>query len=222
MASVLSTRPRGSLTAAEVVAVTIALLRDEGAEQFTMRRLAAELGVNPMTIYLRFDSKEALLDAVVSELLDDIELPEAEGSLSDRAVALARAVRDHLVGARTVLPIIDVGPYLAESMIVASEVGLELMDDAGLVDDAAVAAYRALFWHAVGFSLAYQSMTDRAAVSMSDSVYDFDPEAIPHLTSLLDNFDPLDVDALFEHATRALFAGLAAANVTHSRSEITP
>jgi len=63
------------LTADETVEAASRLLHRDGPDAFSMRRLAAELDVNPMTIYLRFENKEALLRAVGERRLRSIQLP---------------------------------------------------------------------------------------------------------------------------------------------------
>ncbi|PVZ14312.1 TetR/AcrR family transcriptional regulator C-terminal domain-containing protein [Actinomycetospora cinnamomea] len=54
--------PRRGLDVDTVVAATTALLDAHGAEALTMRRLATELGVAPMTLYTYVPGREALLD----------------------------------------------------------------------------------------------------------------------------------------------------------------
>ena len=52
------------LTPDRIVTVARGLISEHGLSDFSMRKLAAALDVNPMTIYLRFDNKDALLGAV--------------------------------------------------------------------------------------------------------------------------------------------------------------
>ncbi|MCK9893507.1 helix-turn-helix domain-containing protein [Frankia sp. AgB32] len=56
---------RESLTPARVLDAATALLERHGVRQFSMRRLAAELGVAPTAIYWHVGNREELLDAVV-------------------------------------------------------------------------------------------------------------------------------------------------------------
>ena len=53
------------------------------ALRFSMRKLAAALDVNPMTIYLRFENKDALLDAVAGES-GRVQGPPADGTGATR------------------------------------------------------------------------------------------------------------------------------------------
>ncbi|MEU7526608.1 TetR/AcrR family transcriptional regulator [Saccharothrix sp. NPDC042600] len=55
----------GQGTADRLVAAAMAILRAEGAQAVTMRRVAAEVGVTAMATYRHFPNREALLRAVV-------------------------------------------------------------------------------------------------------------------------------------------------------------
>lgn len=57
-------RPRGSLTAEEVLDAALALIDADGLEGLSMRHLGVALNVNHMTPYRFFPSRAALLDAL--------------------------------------------------------------------------------------------------------------------------------------------------------------
>jgi len=63
--------PRGrppAHTRAEVVTAAIAVADAEGLEGLTMRRLAAELGAGPMSLYTYVRDKEELVDLIVDQV----------------------------------------------------------------------------------------------------------------------------------------------------------
>lgn len=61
--------PRGTVTRARVVDTASRLIAAEGYENVTMRGLARELGVAPMSLYRHVANKDDLLDEVVDRLL---------------------------------------------------------------------------------------------------------------------------------------------------------
>ncbi len=60
---------RALLDVGHVIDVALAILDAEGLEAVSFRRLSADLGVSHMTLYGYFDSKEALLDALVARTI---------------------------------------------------------------------------------------------------------------------------------------------------------
>jgi AcrR family transcriptional regulator len=52
------------------------LIDEQGLETLTMRKLAQELGVDPMSLYRHFANKDALLDGLTEVLWAEVALPE--------------------------------------------------------------------------------------------------------------------------------------------------
>ena len=202
-----TTRARGSLEAGEIITVARRLIEHHGLDAFSMRKLAAELGVNPMTIYLRFENKDRLLEAVAADALGEIDLPHESGSPSERAVELAIAVRRHLLESRELLAVIPSAEALDAAMLRATDAGLEIMRDGGLAGADAVAGFRALFWHAVGFAMNHDAIRARQSASLARVALD-DPGRYPTLAELGSHFTDPDPDAVYVIATRALVNGL--------------
>jgi TetR/AcrR family tetracycline transcriptional repressor len=61
---------RPLLDAERVLDVALAILDAEGLEAVSFRRLSAELGVSHMTLYGYFESKDALLEAIVARTIE--------------------------------------------------------------------------------------------------------------------------------------------------------
>src|ERR1041384_2500952 len=66
------TRP---LTRERIVAAAMALSAKDGVEALSMRRLGATLGVEAMSLYHLFPSKQHLIDALVDEAIGSLEFP---------------------------------------------------------------------------------------------------------------------------------------------------
>ncbi|MEV0896279.1 TetR/AcrR family transcriptional regulator [Actinoplanes sp. NPDC049802] len=72
---------KAPLSRAGVVAVAVRIMRDEGLEQVTMRRLAAELDTGPASLYVYIRNTAELHGALLDELLAELERPgTAKGS----------------------------------------------------------------------------------------------------------------------------------------------
>ncbi len=67
----------GPVTAEVVVDAALAVIDEEGLDALTMRRLAHDLGVEPVTIYRQLPSKDAILAGVAEKLWREMAPPEA-------------------------------------------------------------------------------------------------------------------------------------------------
>ncbi|MGZ8822243.1 MAG: TetR/AcrR family transcriptional regulator C-terminal domain-containing protein [Aeromicrobium sp.] len=82
-----------SLTEKEIVDAALEVIRTEGLEALSMRRLSRELGRSAMAPYWYVADKQQLLDLVAREVLSEVEIPAAEsGSWEDRLRAVVEAI----------------------------------------------------------------------------------------------------------------------------------
>ncbi|MBA2489182.1 MAG: TetR family transcriptional regulator [Chloroflexi bacterium] len=66
---------------------------ERGLSALSMRRLGAELGVDPMAVYHYFSDKRAIVLALVERLLSDFMTTDASGTWPERVRAWARSYR---------------------------------------------------------------------------------------------------------------------------------
>jgi AcrR family transcriptional regulator len=84
----------------DVVEHALEVLDRHGLADLSMRRLAADLGVQPSALYWHFASKQALLAAVADEVLRRGERPVPDGPWQDQVTAEAHALRDAMLAYR--------------------------------------------------------------------------------------------------------------------------
>jgi AcrR family transcriptional regulator len=70
--------PRRSLSREAIVEATLTILRAEGIDAVSMRRVAAELGTGPASLYAHVAHKEELLELVFDEVAGEVPLPEPD------------------------------------------------------------------------------------------------------------------------------------------------
>ncbi len=99
---------RSPLTADRVLAGAIELADRIGIESFTIRKLATELDVKPMTIYYHIASKESIIDGIVDVVFSEIDLPPV-------GTHWKTAIRQRCISARAVLARHPWAPPLMES-----------------------------------------------------------------------------------------------------------
>ena len=150
MAEEASQRP--GLSRERIVEAALAVVASEGLEALSMRRLAQELDVWPMSVYRYFRDKDELLDAVVEAAADEVAVAGGAGSWRDR-------IRDLLHQARAALghEPARLGTRFARAMLTPgalrlSEAGLAILQEAGFEPDEAARAWRALCGYTFGFT----------------------------------------------------------------------
>ena len=80
-----------------VVERALGVLDTHGLADLTMRRLGAELGVQPSALYHHFRNKQSLLAAVADEILARGPQPAADGGWDDRVIGICTSLRDALL-----------------------------------------------------------------------------------------------------------------------------
>ena len=66
----------GPVTAEAVIDAALVVIDEEGLDALTMRRLAHDLGVEPVTIYRQLPNKDAILAGVAEKLWREMAPPE--------------------------------------------------------------------------------------------------------------------------------------------------
>lgn len=90
---------RGTLSRDRVLAAAVGIADRDGIAGVTMRRLAAELGVEAMSLYHHLPGKERLLDGLVDAVAREIE--DATAQIGD--CGWSRSVRQRCLAARSVM-----------------------------------------------------------------------------------------------------------------------
>lgn len=86
--------PRPATLSTESIAAAALRVGDrEGVKAMSMRRIAAELGCDPMSLYRHFPDREALLDAVADLALADAPDPRPDQPWDERLVAVLTSIR---------------------------------------------------------------------------------------------------------------------------------
>ena len=125
-------RGRPPLISRERVLATALQIADErGLEDLTMRRLGAELGVDPMTVYHHVADKAALFDGIVGHVYSEIEIPPVSGDWSTDLRTIMNAARATLLGHPNVVALLGTRPAIAEPAFDLMEAITSLLLKAG-------------------------------------------------------------------------------------------
>lgn len=137
--------PDTPLTREHIVTTALALVDRDGPRALSMRRLGAELGVDPMAVYYHLPSKDALLDAIVEAVMAEIALDD-DGSApaEERILRAAESYRDALLAHARALPIVLTRSPATPAAMRPVEVLLGILADAGLPPHRAMAGMNAV------------------------------------------------------------------------------
>ena len=148
---------RAGLSRQAVLAAARRIADEEGVDRLTMRRLAAELGVMPNALYTYVPDKEALLDALVDDLLGDIDPGDHdEGGWRDGLIRVMDSSRRLLLAHPQLVPVFLARPGLGPNAARLGEITFGLLRRGGIEGEQAVAAFRVLLIYSLGFA-AYQA-----------------------------------------------------------------
>jgi AcrR family transcriptional regulator len=137
-----------------IVAAAIGFIDEFGLPGLTMRRLGGILGVEAMSLYRYVPGREALLDAVVETIVDEMQhdedvLEAPQDGWQDFLQRLAHGIRRVALAHPRVFPLVasrpTEAPWLRPPLrsVRWVESMLEALEKEGFSDDAAVGAYRA-------------------------------------------------------------------------------
>ena len=125
------------------------LVKEEGLDGLSMRRLAQELDVWPMSVYRYFQDKDALLDALADEAVAGVQMPSAR-QWRRRIEALVTGIRSALDASPQGLRQRIGAPGMTPTMTGLSEEAVAVLCEAGLGEDDAASAWRALLGYTFG------------------------------------------------------------------------
>ncbi|MFF4181634.1 TetR/AcrR family transcriptional regulator [Streptomyces sp. NPDC001691] len=149
-----------------ITAEAVRLLDAEGSAKFSMRRLAAELGVTAMSLYWYVDTKDDLLELALDSVFAEIELPDMADESADwrdqlrdiargyRAVFVRHAWASALIGRY-----LNIGPH---AMAFASA-AQRLLARTGLPPHGQMGGMAAVFQFVYGFGTIEGTFVRRCA-----------------------------------------------------------
>jgi AcrR family transcriptional regulator len=201
--------PETPLTRERIVATALALVDRSGVGALSMRRLGAELGVDPMAVYYHLPSKEALEDAIVEAVMAELDLSmdDPGETPEERIMVAVRAYRDHLAAHGNALPIVLARAPATAVAMRPVELLIGLLRTAGLPPWQALAGMHTIAAAVRGMVGISAGQPGRSREQIAAMVAALPADQFPHLREAsLGPGDPWQRD--FEFGMRALARGL--------------
>jgi len=141
------------LTCERIVASALALIDRDGLADFSLRRLGAFLGCEPMSIYHYFPSKAHLMDALIDDALRSVSVGPPDADPIDQLRAMTRSYLQVAHRHPRLFPLIAVHRLNTPTGVSLIEEALALVH-AAIPDDRLAAQYfRVLSYYVTGAAL---------------------------------------------------------------------
>ena len=146
-------QPWGTITRQHVIEAGMRAVASSDPDRLTIRSLAQDLGVAPMTIYRHVRDKDDLLEEVVDRLLAEAWRPESDGRdwrawIVEAADRLRQLIVSQPAARQVYLRHAVLSPAARERM----EASLAVLRSSGASEEEAARAYVALQTYTIGFA----------------------------------------------------------------------
>jgi AcrR family transcriptional regulator len=197
-----------------VVAAARGIIDRHGLRALTMRRLAAELGVTPNTLYSHVADKSALLDLLMDDVAGDVKPPDPDTVEWRHGLhTLFASTRRTVAAAPELAPLFLSRAPRGPNALRLGEVTLQLLARGGVRGPAAVHALRALLVYSFGYATfaaaRAEDLDSRARVQYAERAFAAD-DSLPLTTALAYELARAPAEAGFEEGLDSLIAGIGA------------
>ncbi|BAJ28125.1 MULTISPECIES: TetR/AcrR family transcriptional regulator [Kitasatospora] len=211
--------PARTVTRERIADAALLVLEREGLTGLSMRKVAAEIGVQAASLYWHVRNKEELLDLLNDAIIADAELPPRTGDWRHQYLEYGRRYRALLLAKRDAAKVVAGRLAPGPHILAVLEDQLDRLRGAGFTDaDAAMASYL-LSAYVQGFVLQEQSPLSateaagagrgQAAREAGDTFRALAPDTYPNLVALADDLTDPDMNTRFEFGLQRLADGLA-------------
>jgi AcrR family transcriptional regulator len=213
-ARVTPTRPR--LSRERVLQGAVAVADAGGIASLTIRSLATELGVKPMSVYHHVANKDEILDGIVDIVFGEIDLPTIGGDWHQEMRRRASSAREALQRHPWAIGLLESRTNPGPATLKHHDTVIGTLRAAGFSVVATAHAYALIDAYIYGFALSEASLPINGPETMPDVAEQimahFSPADYPHLVefSIEHVMKPgYDYGAEFEYGLGVVLDGLA-------------
>ncbi len=220
MDSVWFSKPRPSsgqplgLSRDAIVRKALQVLDEHGLQKLSMRKLAAELGAAPMSLYWHVPTKDALMELCLDAVYGEFELPEPDADWEPALRGMMHSFRHlalkHPWWVRGIGEFNTIGPNavaMADSMFVP-------MLRAGLSTAAAAQSISTVSSFVVGYAIAEVNFVGRGGMDSPPpdlaKIADLYREKHPRYVEMLDVQEVWSLEGQFEFGLNCVIDGIKA------------
>ena len=184
-------RPR--LSRDRVLRGALAIADAGGLGALTIRSLAHELGVKPMSVYYHVANKEAILDGLVDIAFSEIELPSSGGDWRSEMRRRAHSARSVLRSHRWAIGLLESRPTPGPATLRHHDAVLGALRAAGFSREMTAHAYALIDSYTYGFALQEASLPFEATEAVTTDVAgpiveQFATDEYPHMADMVSEY----------------------------------
>lgn len=180
--TVANPKHRAPLSRERIARAALELMDREGLEGCTMRALGAKLKVEAMSLYHHVPNRDALLDAVMELVVDEIEIP-VSGPWTERLRRAAWSHREAALRHPHAWPLLVTRPYGTDRLLKYCDELCAIILAAGLDAEASARLFRML-GHFMDGALLYTALGPGRAHKAAPAPPPVDAELFPNLAQL--------------------------------------
>ena len=182
---------RARLSRERVLAGAVEVADADGIAGLTIRSLARELGVKPMSVYHHVANKDEILDGIVDIVFSQIELPSVEGEGRTEIHKRASSARSVLRGHPWAITLLASRTSPGPATLRHHDANIATLRRAGFSVETTAHAYALIDSYVYGFALQEAALpfeTDTLADVAASMMELFSTGEYPHLLELTTDF----------------------------------
>lgn len=198
---------------ADILSAARRLIDGDGWERLTIRRLAAEVGTSPATVYYHVRDKDDLVAQLVNDYADQMPRPDFPDDPRERIVAAALLMHEVLAAWPWVVETLTSDDLVPDSAAWLLETIIAGAVDAGADPATAVHLYRYIWYYTAGeirvraHSARHHEELDRP--TYRDELFArLDPAVYPQLAGVAGRWRSLTSQDTYAEGLRALVDGV--------------
>ncbi|WP_433178807.1 TetR/AcrR family transcriptional regulator C-terminal domain-containing protein [Actinoallomurus sp. CA-150999] len=187
-----------------IVSAALVLIDADGLPKFSMRKLGAALGADPMAVYRHFTDQEALFDGIAEAIFDELDVASLpwDGTWQELAARYCHRLRDVLLRHPHAVTIFATRPVRSPASIDTGVAMINRLRDAGFAPDTALRMVRCLREYTLGHALSVAVLRLGAGARSRRPA----PDA-PDYNALAEAADATEPDDHFDLGLTAMLTG---------------
>nr|WP_242666004.1 MULTISPECIES: TetR/AcrR family transcriptional regulator [Parafrankia] len=197
---------------AEIMTAARRLIDRDGWEKLTMRRLAAEAGTAPTTLYHHVRDKDDLLTQLLDDYAAGMPRPAMPADPRERVITAATVIRDTLAAWPWVVSVLVQDDQVGRAALWMVETLLAGAVECGCTPEQAVDLYRTIWYYTAGEVLVRanhdRQQAEKPGATRRDAlIRAVDATELPHLAALAERWATLASRDTYALGLRSLVDG---------------